>query len=120
MMQLTIIGFGNQARSWAMNLRDSGFPVRIALRPGSSSLSSVRNERLSVVEIGSEDFYRSEALALLIPDHEQNSFLTQHAENFKTNAVILYAHGYAVSRKSSGKKISSLATRSLCPEIDRL
>ncbi|WP_369293565.1 hypothetical protein, partial [Alkalihalophilus lindianensis] len=30
MMQLTIIGFGNQARSWALNLRDSGFPVRVA------------------------------------------------------------------------------------------
>lgn len=108
MMQLTIIGFGNQARSWALNLRDSGFPVRIALRPGSSSLPAAGNEHLAVVEIGSEDFYKSEALALLIPDHEQNAFLKMHAGRMGKNAIILYAHGYAVSRNHLEKTYPDL------------
>lgn len=98
MMQLTIIGFGNQARSWSLNLRDSGFPVRVALRRGSSSFKEVSNEKLPWVEIGSEDFYQSGALALLIPDDNQKKFLEAHAEKFSNNPVFLYAHGFALSR----------------------
>lgn len=98
MMQLTIIGFGNQARSWSLNLRDSGFPVRVALRRGSPSFKEVNHEKLPSVEIGSEEFYQSEAVALLIPDDSQKSFLETHAQSFTGNPVLLYAHGFALSR----------------------
>lgn len=64
MMRITIIGFGNQAKAWLQNLRDSGFPVRVALRPGSSSIAEARRQGFETVEIGSEDFYTLEAFAL--------------------------------------------------------
>ena len=104
MMQLTIIGFGNQARSWALNLRDSGFPVRVALRRGSASVTEVKNEKLPSVEIGTPDFYQSEAMALLIPDDGQRDFLETHAGKFAGHPVLLYAHGFALSRFHLEKK----------------
>ena len=108
MMQLTIIGFGNQARSWALNLRDSGFPVRVALRTGSRSHAEVIRENLNAVEIGSDDFYQSDAVDLLIPDDVQETFLREHGEKLKAGSHILYAHGYAVSRNSLEKKYPRL------------
>lgn len=108
MMQLTIIGFGNQARSWALNLRDSGFPLRVALRRGSASLSEVNREKLPSVEIGTEEFYQSEALALLIPDDDQKGFLESHAEKFRNSPIFLYAHGFALSRFHLEKKFPGI------------
>lgn len=104
MMQLTIIGFGNQARSWSLNLRDSGFPVRVALRAGSKSFAEVRSEKLTAIEIGGTEFRESEAIALLIPDDSQEKFLGEVASSLKPGTRILYAHGYAVSRGQLEKK----------------
>ena len=124
MMQLTIIGFGNQARSWALNLRDSGFPVRVALRRGSVSFAEVKKENLPAVEIGTPEFYHSEALALLIPDDIQGKFLEEHAGNFSGETFILYAHGFALSRGLLEKKYPVLrhvlfAPKSIGSELRR-
>ena len=124
MMQLTIIGFGNQARSWALNLRDSGFPVRVALRHGSASFTEVKKENIPSLEIGSAEFYQSEALALLIPDDGQKEFLETHAEKFANNPVILYAHGFALSRFHLEKKFPGIrhvlfAPKSIGTELRR-
>jgi|GEM_PF-5586817 len=62
MMRLTIIGFGNQARAWAQNLKDSRFPVRIALRGKSASYNQATSLGLDTVEIGSEEFYKTNIL----------------------------------------------------------
>lgn len=96
MMRLTIIGFGNQAKSWALNLRDSGFPVRIALRPDSSSYENAVRMGFNVVEIGSEDFYNDTAFALLTPDLSHNEFLVSQANLLQEGSLILYAHGYSL------------------------
>lgn len=107
-MQLTIIGFGNQARSWALNLRDSGFPFRVALRPESPNLAEIKREKIPFILIGSAEFYQSEALALLIPDDAQAAFLETHAGKFSSKTIILYAHGFALSRNLLEKKFPEL------------
>ncbi len=108
MMQLTIIGFGNQARSWAMNLRDSGFPVRVALRSGSPSKAEATREKFTVIELESSEFENSDAIALLIPDDAQAKFLEDHGPRLDEGATILYAHGYALSRQHLEKKFPQL------------
>ncbi len=107
-MQLTIIGFGNQARSWALNLRDSGFPFRVALRPESLNLTEIKRDKIPFVLIGSPEFYQSEALALLIPDDAQAAFLETHFTHFLPRTIILYAHGFALSRNLLEKKYPDL------------
>ncbi len=96
MMRLTIIGFGNQAKSWALNLKDSGFPIRVALRSDSPSFEAAVQIGFNVVEIGSEDFFADSAFALLTPDLTHNDFLRTHAHLFAEGTVILYAHGFSL------------------------
>jgi ketol-acid reductoisomerase len=96
MMRLTIIGFGNQALAWGLNLRDSNFPVRVALRGKNTSFEVVTSYGLEAVEIGSADFFQDQIYALLIPDQSHVDFLKSHGENFRPGTTILYAHGYSI------------------------
>jgi ketol-acid reductoisomerase len=96
MMRLTIIGFGNQAKSWALNLRDSGFPLRVALRVDSPSRETAALMGFNVVDLGSEDFYTDNAFALLTPDLSHDEFMVSHGKLLNEGAIILYAHGYSL------------------------
>lgn len=108
MMRLTIIGYGNQAKSWALNLKDSGFPVRVALRPDSPSYDSAVQAGLHVVEIGSQEFYSDSAFALLTPDLSHNEFLVSQANLLPEGSVILYAHGYSLLKHEFHKRFPHL------------
>lgn len=124
MMRLTIIGFGNQAKSWAQNLKDSGFPVCVALKPGSPSIESAKAFGLDVLEIGSEDFFAQEAFALLTPDLTHYSFLQEHGNSLRNGSVILYAHGFSLTKHELNKKFPHLqhvlyAPKSIGSELRR-
>jgi ketol-acid reductoisomerase len=97
-MRLTIIGFGNQALAWSQNLQDSGFPIRVALLPGSPSLAKARALKIETVEIGSAAFYEDRAFALLTPDHTHHEFMQKFGQGFHPNSILLYAHGFSVSQ----------------------
>lgn len=98
MMRLTIIGFGNQARAWAQNLQDSHFPVRVALRPDSSSFESAIKLGLDVVEIGSEDFFKDKHYVLLTPDDAHHEFMLMYAHRFEADTTIFYNHGFSLTK----------------------
>lgn len=108
MMRLTIVGFGNQAKSWALNLKDSGFPVRVALRPGSPSLEAVKALNLSWVQTDSVDFYSDKAYALLTPDSTHAEFLSEHVEKFQSKTYIVYAHGHSLLEHSLDQRYPQL------------
>jgi ketol-acid reductoisomerase len=96
MMRITIIGFGNQAKAWTKNLKDSTFPFQVALRTGSSSFVETRQNDLPTVEIGSNEFYQGQAFALLTPDHTHQEFLQAHGERLRPGSIIIYAHGFSL------------------------
>lgn len=96
MMRLTIIGFGNQAKSWAMNLKDSAFPVQVALRPGSSAASEASSAGIPVIELGSSEFQNAEVIALLTPDETHLEILKSYGSKLQEGSVILYAHGFSL------------------------
>lgn len=98
MMQLTIIGLGNQAKAWAQNLKDSGFPVRVALRAGSSSFADAKEMGLEAVELGTKDFYQGQAFALLTPDDSHQDFYTQFGKGLSPQSIMLYAHGFSLEK----------------------
>lgn len=108
MMQLTIIGFGNQARAWSQNLQDSGFPIRVALRPQSSSLEIAGKLGFETVEIGSPEFYAGDVFALLTPDQSHSEFMNQHGASIKKGSTILYAHGFSLLKFEFHKKFPHL------------
>ena len=108
MMRLTIIGFGNQALAWSQNLRDSGFPFRVALLPESHSFAKTDNLGLETVIVGSKEFYEDSAFALLIPDHAHESFMNQYAASFKPGSIIIYNHGFSITKNKFNETLPNL------------
>jgi ketol-acid reductoisomerase len=124
MMRLTIIGFGNQAKSWAQNLKDSGFPVRVALKPESPSIDLAVNMGFYVVEIGSKEFFADQAYALLTPDQSHHEFMTSNGHLFTEGTAILYAHGFSLIKYNFHKSFPHLqhvlyAPKSIGSELRR-
>ncbi len=124
MMRLTIIGFGNQAKAWSQNLKDSGFPIRVGLKPKSPSIELAQEQGFEVVEIGSKDFYTDHAFALLTPDQTHQGFMQEHGPFFQKGAAILYAHGFSLVKSEFHKKYPHLqhilyAPKSIGSELRR-
>ena len=100
MMRLTIIGFGNQAKAWSQNLQDSAFPFRVALQPDSPSFEKVVALGMEPVTIGSKEFFEDRAFVLLTPDHTHQSFMTTYAHLFQEGSLILYNHGFSLTKNN--------------------
>jgi ketol-acid reductoisomerase len=92
---LGIIGYGNQGRAQAQNLRDSGLEVMIGgLRDESASQAEKDGFAVrSVAEVAE----RADVLALLIPDEVQRQVYTDilHAR-LRAGQTLDFAHGYNI------------------------
>lgn len=95
-LQVAVIGYGNQGRAQALNLRDSGAQVVIGNRDDDyqerAALDGFRNT-------GIEEAVRSaQVVFLLLPDEVIPSiFKEQIVPNLKPGAALVFASGYSVA-----------------------
>ncbi|MCI5072504.1 hypothetical protein MRY82_06140 [bacterium] len=87
--RIAIVGYGNQAKVWAQNLRDSGWQVSIVLRQSSDNQDIAREHGFTVEDIG--QINRFSVVALLISDHAMLDFFKNHT--LSDGSKIIYAHG---------------------------
>jgi ketol-acid reductoisomerase len=92
---VAIIGYGNQGRAQALNLRDSGIAVRIGLRPGSARVEEVRGEGLTLLSPAqaSED---ADIIVLLAPDEHLPAIYAEIEPSLKPGAALGFAHGLCI------------------------
>ncbi len=94
--QIAIVGFGSQGRAQALNLRDSGCNVVVALRAGSPSIVAVREAKLEALAIA-DAASAADIVMLLIPDERQPEvYEFEIAPHLKSGAYLGFAHGFAV------------------------
>ncbi len=94
--RVAIIGYGNQGRAQALNLRDSGVQVRVGLRPGSERWQVAQADGLEVDAI-TNVVRRADVVMLLVPDEVMGELYAQAVRaNLKPTAVLGFAHGFAV------------------------
>jgi ketol-acid reductoisomerase len=94
--KVAIIGYGSQGHAHALNLRDSGVDVRVALRDGSSSRSKAEAAGLRVASIA-DAAREADVIMLLAPDTEQQAIYERDIEpNLKSGDALLFAHGFNV------------------------
>ena len=94
-----IIGFGNQGRAHALNLRDSGVEVCIGVREGSTSRNLAESEGLICLSIA-ETLACCDIISLLIPDQVMGDVYTAEIEPYlKKGQTLLFAHGYNIHYK---------------------
>jgi ketol-acid reductoisomerase len=88
-----IIGYGNQGRAQALNLRDSGIRVIIgSLRDAGAE--AAERDGFTVLTIA-EACAQADMLALLIPDEVQrDAYHTHIAPGLRAGQVLEFAHGY--------------------------
>ena len=99
MNRITLIGYGNQGKAWAKNLRDSKWLVNIALRSldeGGKSWQRAKEDGFSTIDL-SKAAKLGGTIAFLIPDEHIPSV---HARYFKNpdrpQTSFVFAHGFSV------------------------
>ncbi len=122
MLRLTIIGFGNQARAWCQNLKDSGFSFRVALRPESPSFQESLALGYATIDIESPALFEDEIFVLLIPDLSHAEILEKYSNQFRPNTTIIYNHGFSLIQNEFQIKYPALnhvlyAVKSIGKEI---
>ena len=93
---IVIIGYGNQGRAQALNLRDSGFNVTVALRNDSPSISKVIEDGLKYGQID-KVICDADIVCLLVPDSEAPKVFNRYIKShLKEGSALLFSHGYNI------------------------
>jgi len=117
---LGIIGYGNQGRAQALNLRDSGLYVIIgSLRDESASQAEHDGFKVrSIPEVAE----RADVLALLIPDEVQRDVYRETiAGHLRGGQTLDFAHGYNIHfgliKPPAGVDVIMVAPRMIGTEV---
>ena len=94
---ILIIGYGAQAKAWALNLRDSKREVTIGLREASSSASLVKEMGFPTLTLSKDNISSYQNLIILTPDDQHSSILRSISSMFSEDQNIFYAHGFSVT-----------------------
>lgn len=113
---IAVIGYGNQGRSQALNMRDSGLSVIIGNPEGSYS-EQAREDGMQVFTIA-EAVEQAEVVLLIIPDEIQPAVYAEHIQpNLKPGACLVFSHGfnifYEIIKPAESIDVSLVAPRML-------
>ncbi len=119
---VTLIGFGSQAKAWALNLKDSGVDVIIALNKKSHSLELARKLGFKTIELESDELKTSSLMCVLIPDDQHHKFLEKNHKFILPGCHLVYAHGFSMTKYQLAKVYphfthSLLAPKAIASEV---
>jgi ketol-acid reductoisomerase len=106
---IVVVGYGNQGRAQALNLRDSGAgsSVSVWARPAGASAARARAEGFEV--LATEDLARGDLFLCLLPDETHLEFvcdvLTPALVAAKKSARIGFAHGFSLEFSEVGRVV---------------
>ena len=93
--RVAILGYGNQGRAQALNLKDSGIDVVVGLRGGSGSRIEVEAAGIEIALI--EDAVRSaDVVMMLAPDEIHAALYAEIEPNLHEGAALGFSHGLSV------------------------
>jgi ketol-acid reductoisomerase len=93
--RVAIIGFGNQGRAQALNLKDSGIDVVVGLRPGSGSAAEVESAGIAHLP-PAEAAAGADLTMLLAPDETLGEIYKGLEPHIRQGAALGFSHGLAI------------------------
>jgi ketol-acid reductoisomerase len=94
--KVAIVGYGSQGHAHALNLRDSGVSVTVALRKGGASWNKAVNAGLTVKEVA-DAVKDADIVMILLPDENHPQVYNESiAPNMKKGAALAFAHGFNI------------------------
>jgi ketol-acid reductoisomerase len=112
--RVAVVGYGNQGRSWALNLRDSGLDVQVCVR-ADASREQAEADGFAAADLTAAD--EAEVVCVLVPDDAIPSLPLSPRDD----ALTIVASGYtlAFDRFRPAGDIGMVAPRMLGPEVRR-
>jgi ketol-acid reductoisomerase len=112
--RVAVVGYGNQGRSWALNLRDSGLDVRVCVR-ADSTREVARTDGFETSDIA--DASGADVICVLVPDDVIPTLDLQPT----ARSLVIVASGYtlAFGRIDPPGDAAMVAPRMLGPEVRR-
>lgn len=93
--KIAVIGYGSQGHAHALNLKESGFDVRVGIRPGGSA-ERAKNDGL-VVKTVAEAAKEADVIMILLPDERQKEVYEAEIEDgLEAGNALVFAHGFNV------------------------
>lgn len=111
---IAIVGYGNQGRSWALNMRDSGLDVRVCVRADDTS-ERARAEGFQVGEIAEAS--EADIVCVLVPDDAIVGLGLQRPGDGLT--VVASGYTLAFERFAPAGDLGMIAPHMLGPEVRR-
>ncbi|MCL5257180.1 MAG: ketol-acid reductoisomerase [Chloroflexi bacterium] len=94
--KIAIIGYGSQGHAHALNLRDSGFDIRVGLYKGSKSWEQAEKDGLTVKTVD-EAAAEADIIMILAPDNVQKMlYETAIAPHLGDGDTLMFAHGFNI------------------------
>jgi len=94
--KIAVLGFGSQGHAHAQNLKDSGFDVRVGLRPGSRSREQAEAAGLRVLDTA-DAVAEADVIMVLLPDTSHGAvYASDIAPNLKDGDMLMFAHGFSI------------------------
>lgn len=113
---LVIVGFGSQAKAWALNLRDSHISFVIALNPGSHSEKKARDLKMNPVFLNDPIIRNYRTFILLIPDDQHLAFFEANIKFLSSKSHFIYAHGFSLAHYRLHEKYPQFSHSLLAPK----
>lgn len=112
--RIAVVGYGNQGRCWALNLRDSGCDVSVHVR-ADSSRDQARTDGFEAADIPAAS--GADIICMVVPDDA----IPKLDITPKDDALVIVASGYAMGfdRLKAPCDMGMIAPRMLGPEVRR-
>jgi len=93
--RVAILGYGNQGRAQALNLKDSGADVVVGLRGGSGSAFEAEAAGLAIALV-EEAVASADVVMMLAPDEIHGALYREIEPNLREGAALGFSHGLSV------------------------
>jgi ketol-acid reductoisomerase len=112
--RVAVVGYGNQGRSWALNLRDSGVDVVVCVR-ADDTRASAETDGFATTDV--ETASDADVICLLVPD----DIISTLPISPRSDSLVIVASGYtlAFGRLTPPGDAGMVAPRMLGPEVRR-
>jgi ketol-acid reductoisomerase len=112
--RIAVVGYGNQGRSWALNLRDSGYAPVICVR-GDETREQAVDDGFEAHDV--ENANGADVICILVPD----DVITQLPLTPRADSCVIVASGYTLGfgRLDPPGDSGMVAPRMLGPEVRR-
>lgn len=95
--KIAVLGYGSQGRSFALNLKDSGYDITVGLKSNSRSRAKAKKDGLKNITTIGNATQNCDILIFALPDHLQGRiFASDIAPNLKSFKTLVFLHGFSI------------------------